>query len=262
MKPIEQRFHTGAVEIRAVADGVSMISGYAAVFNSYSQDLGGFVERIAPTAFNRVLNRGDDVQAWFNHNHDYLLATRANGTLRLTVDEIGLRYDIDIDETDPDHMRVAAKIRRGDLRGSSFSFGVGKDGDDWGLTERDYPLRTVTNVSVLRDVGPVSTPAYLDTETVGALALRSLAERVGQNTDELRGRLVDILTERAGDVMVEAQEVSPVEASTPEPVAQEESTQPGEAPLAALEPVRRNWTNNQKLAEQMDWSSTTIKEGR
>ena len=43
-------------ELRAKGDGkLPAIAGYAAVFGQYSQNLGGFVEMIAPGAFDRVL---------------------------------------------------------------------------------------------------------------------------------------------------------------------------------------------------------------
>lgn len=176
-------------ELRMDADATRIV-GYAAVFNRFSHDLGGFVERILPGAFKRVLNRGDDVLALFNHDMDNLLATRAAGTLRLSEDETGLRYEFDLDPSDPDHQRVIAKVKRGDLRGSSFGFRV--EDDDWGVTEADYPLRSIKSVSVLRDVGPVSQPAYPDTATVAPLALRSLADLIQRDVDELVAAAPDL----------------------------------------------------------------------
>lgn len=178
----ERRDFDIAPELR-IDDDSTRITGYAAVFNRLSHDLGGFVERIAPGAFKRVLNRGDDVLALFNHSMDNLLGTRAAGTLRLSEDDRGLRYEFDLDRNDPDHQRVIAKVNRGDLRGSSFGFRVAED--DWGTTDQDYPLRTIIDIASLRDVGPVSAPAYPDTATVGKLALRSLADLTGKPIEEL-----------------------------------------------------------------------------
>lgn len=169
-------------ELRIDGDHTKIV-GYAAVFNRYSSDLGGFVERILPGAFKRVLNRGDDVLALFNHSMDNLLATRSAQTLRLAEDETGLRYEFDLDGSDPDHQRVIAKVRRGDLRGSSFGFRVASD--DWGTTEQDYPLRNIKEVAALRDVGPVTAPAYPDTATIAPLALRSLAETIHADIADL-----------------------------------------------------------------------------
>lgn len=182
---IERRDFASTVELRQDGDATRIL-GYAAVFNRYSHDLGGFVECIAPGAFGRVLGDAqNDVLALFNHDMDNLLATRAAGTLRLEEDDHGLRYEFDLDPTDPDHQRVIAKVRRGDLKGSSFGFRISVDGDSWATTEQDYPLRTITEISDLRDVGPVTTPAYPDTATIAPLALRSLSDLTGQPVEKL-----------------------------------------------------------------------------
>lgn len=184
-KSFEQRFVADVppLELRTNENGQKVFRGAFAVFNSRSHDLGGFKEQIAPSAFNRILSRGDDVQAWFNHNPDNLLATVRAGTLKLWTDERAAWYEFPYDANDPDHQRVAAKAERGDLVGSSFGFRA--SGDHWDVDESDYPLRTVTEVSQLRDVGPVSTPAYPATETVGALTFRSLSEQVGVPADQI-----------------------------------------------------------------------------
>lgn len=180
----ERRDFDDTPELR-IEGAQTKITGYAAVFNRYSSDLGGFVERIMPGAFKRVLNRGDDILALFNHDMDNLLATRASGRLRLTEDETGLRYEFDLDSDDPDHQRVIAKVRRGDLRGSSFGFRVASGGDSWGTTEQDYPLRSISEISMLRDVGPVTAPAYPDTATIAPLALRGLADEINAPLQDL-----------------------------------------------------------------------------
>lgn len=182
---LERRDYDFAPELRMDGD-LTRITGYAAVFNRDSHDLGGFVEQVRPGAFKRVLERGDNVLALFNHSMDNLLATSAAGSLRLKEDGTGLRYEFDLDDTDPDHQRVIAKVKRGDLRGSSFAFRTSTDTDGWEATDTDHPRRIVNEVSILRDVGPVTTPAYGDTENVGkALALRSLADMTGETVDEL-----------------------------------------------------------------------------
>jgi uncharacterized protein len=241
----ERRDFDAAPELRMDADATRII-GYAALFNRYSHDLGGFVERIAPGAFKRVLNRGDDVLGLFNHDMDNLLATRAAGTLRLSEDETGLRYEFDLDATDPDHQRVIAKVRRGDLRGSSFGFRVALGGDDWGTTDKDYPLRTVTEVAALRDVGPVSAPAYPDTAEVGKLALRSLAEMVGRDVDELVAAGNDLR-----DFLLRSAE---------EDTAQDTVDAASGEPLADSPDERTNWTAHQQMLETVVRSQPLLKE--
>ena len=162
-----------ALELREV-DGRKMFRGGFAVFGSRSHDLGGFKEQIDPKAFTRVLARGDDIQAWFNHNPDHLLATVRAGNLRLWTDERAAWYEFPYDDSDPDHQRIAAKAARGDLVGSSFGFRAATD--EWTTDEDDYPLRIVTEMAAVRDVGPVAMPAYPGTETIGAVTFRSLSK--------------------------------------------------------------------------------------
>lgn len=174
-----------APELRAAADGqTATLTGYAAVFGSYSQNLGGFVEVIARDAFANVL--GNDVVGLVNHDPNLLLATTESSTLTLTTDETGLRYEMTLDLTDPTAVSAAAKIRSGKMPGSSFSFRTSPGGDEWSQTEQGFPLRTLTNIEVLYDVGPVTMPAYLGTKGEGvAAAVRSLAAATATPVDVL-----------------------------------------------------------------------------
>lgn len=197
----ERRDYETTPELRMDGDATK-ISGYAAVFDQFSHDLGGFKEKIAPGAFARVLGSKPNVLGLFNHDMDNLLASTAAGTLRMEEDHRGLRYEFDLDATDPDHQRVIAKVRRGDLRGSSFAFKTNPKTDEWTTDGRNYPVRIVHEVSALRDVGPVTAPAYGQTEGAGkALALRSLAELIDTPVDELTGAvdLADFLRRAAED---------------------------------------------------------------
>ena len=165
----EQRTLTQPVEFREDSDRGPVATGYAAVFGKRSQNLGGFVEVVSPTAFNKTVKEAD-VVALRDHDPSKVLGRSSAGTLRLEVDEVGLRYEVDLPDT-TDGRDLAVLLGRRDIIGSSFGFRVTKDGDEWGHTEDGFPLRTLTNVA-LRDVSPVTYPAYLDTES----ALRSLAE--------------------------------------------------------------------------------------
>ena len=171
----EIRTYKGGLEFRAASDGASIgtLVGYAAKFNKQSRNLGGFVEQLAPTAFNKSLADGVRVMARYNHEDNGLLGTTDAGTLRLEVDEIGLRYEVDLPDTSVGR-DVAALAARGDVRFSSFAFHVPPGGDEWGYTDSDFPLRTVRSAHLV-DVAPVNDPAYLDTTS----GLRSLAEARG-----------------------------------------------------------------------------------
>ena len=78
-------FDVQDLELRMDGDKPTVV-GYGAVFNSQSNDLGGFREFIAPGAFDGRLE--DDVRFLVNHDANLILARTTNGTLRLSVDEI------------------------------------------------------------------------------------------------------------------------------------------------------------------------------
>lgn len=173
----ERRTFKGTVEVRAEGEQ-SVAVGYAARFDALSQNLGGFVERIDPKAFNQTVTQAD-VRALFNHDANYVLGRSSAGTLRMDVDDDGLRYEIDLPATATGR-DLAVLLKRGDISGSSFGFRVLDD--EWGETEEGYPLRTLKSVA-LRDVGPVTFPAYTAAES----ALRSLAEARNLDLDQLVG---------------------------------------------------------------------------
>ena len=150
------------------------IVGYAARFGVESLNLGDFVERIDPGAFALVSERRGRknplmTRALFNHDANYVLG-RYPDTLRMTVDEIGLRYEV---LPPAAHRGVVESIRRGDIRGSSFAFVIAKGGESWHVEEGRH-IRTVTAVSDLMDVGPVTYPAYPDSSV--SVAQRSFEQ--------------------------------------------------------------------------------------
>ena len=167
MRELELRHIPRPVEFRATDTGLGVLTGYAAVFNRYSQNLGGFVEQVDPAAFTKSLGDGVPVVARFNHEDNLLLGTTEGGTLSLEADGTGLRYDIQLPDTTAGR-DVKALAERGDLRYSSFAFRTLTD--DWGFTPEGFPLRTLLGVQLV-DVAPVTNPAYRDTTT----GLRSLA---------------------------------------------------------------------------------------
>lgn len=137
-----------------------VLRGYAAVYDTEATIGGLFRERIARGAFDEAL-AGDDVRALFNHDPNQILGRTLSGTLRLTTDDVGLAYEIDIDTDDPLAMRVWRSVQRGDVSQSSFGFEV--RGQEWSPTDTaSLPLRTITKVSLF-DVSPVTYPAYAET---------------------------------------------------------------------------------------------------
>mgnify|MGYP001143824868 CR=1 FL=1 len=160
-------------------DGKKRIVGYAAVFNSLSEDLGGFREIIRPGAFAAAL-AGADVRLVVNHDPSLILGRTRNGTLRLTEDSRGLRYEADPPDTQMAR-DYAALVERGDLAESSFRFYMFDDpsrGQVW-RSEPTGVIREITEFSRIDDVSIVAYPAYRATEvSVRSLdALRSARDR-------------------------------------------------------------------------------------
>ena len=142
------------------------IVGYAAKFGVNSLDLGDFIERIDPGAFGIVSERRGrkkalETRALWNHDANYPLA-RYPGTLRMTVDEVGLRYEFPVPDTTYGR-DIASNIRAGIVKGSSFSFTVPSGGDSWAV-EDGRSIRTIQRIDSLLDVGPVTFPAYPDAD--------------------------------------------------------------------------------------------------
>ena len=132
------------------------IRGYAAVYNSDSEWMGGFYEQIAKGAFDDVMD--NDTRAYFNHDENLLLGRVSSGTLRLSSDERGLYYEVDLPNTSYAKDLVEL-MKRGDVNQSSFAFLI--DRDRW--EERDgKTYRIIEKVSRLLDVSPVAQPAYPD----------------------------------------------------------------------------------------------------
>ena len=132
------------------------IRGYAAVYNSDSEWMGGFYEQIERGAFDDVMN--DDVRAYFNHDENLLLGRVSSGTLRIGTDARGLFYEVDLPNTTYAN-DLAELMKRGDVNQSSFAFLI--DADRW--EQRDgKTYRIIEKVSRLLDVSPVSQPAYPD----------------------------------------------------------------------------------------------------
>ena len=147
------------------------IVGYAAKFGVNSLEIGGdFIERIDPGAFGIVQERRGrkkplETRALWNHDANFPLA-RYPGTLKLSVDDVGLRYEFPVPDTTYGR-DIASNIRAGIVKGSSFSFTVPSGGDAWSV-EDGRSVRTITRVDTLLDVGPVTFPAYPDADVTVA----------------------------------------------------------------------------------------------
>jgi len=143
-----------------VEESGNTVTGYAAVFNSKSEEMWGFRERIDPAAFNDA--DMSDVRALFNHDPNMLLARSSSGTLQLSVDDHGLKYTFELPDTTAGR-DLREMLRRGDLSQSSFGFTVAKQSWEEEKDERGETtkiIRKIDKIGRLFDVSPVTYPAY------------------------------------------------------------------------------------------------------
>ena len=155
----EKRVFPGELRVERRDNEPPRIVGNAAVFGKRSEDLGGFVETIERGAFTDAIK--GDVRALFNHDPNMVLGRTKAGTL--TLDETKEGLSIDLIPPDTQVARdLMTSIERGDVTGQSFSFEV--EVDEWKQVENGPDERTVKKFRTVFDVGPVTFPAYPDTD--------------------------------------------------------------------------------------------------
>ena len=162
MENIEYRyFDSTELETRSPTNTgfIGQIAGYAIKFNTPSTAMAPFIEYIAPIALDNV--DLSDVLALYNHDYANVLGRVDAGTLKLSIDKVGLHFVLDMPDTTVGH-DVYNNIKAGNLKGMSFGFSVADGGDSWqqGVSK---PIRTINQLQTLGEISVVSKPAYDDT---------------------------------------------------------------------------------------------------
>ncbi|SLN00236.1 prohead protease [Brachybacterium faecium] len=153
-------FNLKDIVTRDAEDGQSQtISGYASVFNSRTTLWEGFDEIVAPGAFTKTLKENGDVRCLFNHDWSKILGRTTAQTLRLTEDNHGLMFEVDLPNTSYANDLVES-MQRGDINQCSFGFWITEETTTW---DANPVLRTINAVELF-EVSVVSLPAYDDTE--------------------------------------------------------------------------------------------------
>ncbi len=164
--------NNGSMEIRELENNSRHVEGYAVVFDSQSEDL-GFFETIERGAITQELVDNSDVFALMNHDDNKVLARSKNGkgSLKLTVDDIGLKYEFDAADTQIGN-DLLEYLRRGEIVSSSFCFALDYNdpGAETWTRKNGANYRTIHKIAFLHDVSPVWNPAYSAT----SVAQRSL----------------------------------------------------------------------------------------
>lgn len=167
-------------------ENISKFSGYAAVFNTLSEDLGYFREKIRLGAFSNAI-KNDDVRALFNHDENFVLGRNRAGTLRMKEDEQGLWFEVDIPNTQW-AKDLLESVKRGDISQCSFGFRVLSD--DW-YQEGGATIRELKDVK-LYDVSVVTYPAYTQT-SVQERSYKEVYENYAQNKEKEERNIISKL---------------------------------------------------------------------
>lgn len=174
MKNIETRVFQA--EMRVMDEGT--IEGYAAVFGQWSENLGGFREKIRQGAFAKTIQEAD-VRALFNHDPNYVLGRNRSGTLDLAEDEHGLQFRVRPPETGW-ATDLRESVKRGDIDQASFGFAVVRDA--WGNESSKVRDRELIEVRLF-DVSVVTYPAYPQTVVSARSLAEQFIEQVRENAD-------------------------------------------------------------------------------
>lgn len=186
-------------EVRAEKDEKhgTIITGRPIVYESKT-DLGCFAEVIHKGALKNTDLK--DVRFLVNHDISKIPLARSrrnneNSTMQLTVDDDGMNIRVDLDiENNADARSLYSAVKRGDISGMSFMFGV--DAEEWEDLESNYPTRHIKSISTVVEVSAVTFPAYEDTE-INARDKSALerARRIVETERQNRVKAVDTALE-------------------------------------------------------------------
>ena len=185
---MEKRIFNIETRVDSTEDGRDLVVGHASVYDSRSNNLGGFYEFIERGAFTEELIANSDVRALINHDPNLILARNTSGTLNLTADERGLKYEFEMPETSYGK-DLAISMKRGDITQSSFAFTVAED--DWSTDADGNNIRTIKKIDRLYDVSPVTYPAYNMAQSDLVVAKRGLEAYKQSLVEETKEEIIE-----------------------------------------------------------------------
>ena len=177
------------------------LSGYGVVFDSDSHPLRVrhnnqeivVIERITADSVRDALM--EDVVSAHNHNLDIIYGRTTAGTMRLVQDQRGIRYELDLANTNAAN-DLLANVRRGEITGSSFMFNVDPEaGYDIQRRDDGTLIAIPQKITRIMEMGPVVFPAYPETtaENRSALgaAIKEYLERSDAPRTDTKGQVSD-----------------------------------------------------------------------
>ncbi|CUU45466.1 HK97 family phage prohead protease [Clostridium beijerinckii] len=181
-------------EIRQVKDSnTTEIDGYIAKFDSQTELFEGFYEKIDRGAFDNTLKDGHNIFLLYHHQWDKPLASTQTGTLTLSVDNVGLRFNATINDNLSYGKDAVELIRQGLIQGCSFGFSCVRESNEYNSTD-DSIMRTLLDVE-LYEGSILCIPQYEDTSVYARCNEIAKEERdkLQQQKDiEIRKRKLEI----------------------------------------------------------------------
>lgn len=204
MKNNNLEIRNNGIVIERSYDDSRHVEGYAVVFESQSEDL-GFFETIDRGAITQELVDNSDVFALLNHDDEKVLARSKNGvgSLKLTVDERGLKYEFDAAETQLGN-DLLEYLKRGEINTSSFAFALDyndPEAETW-TRKNGANYRTIHKIAYLHDVSPVWNAAYSAT-SVSQRSLdkiKELEEQEKREKEERDRQILEYLDEKLKEI--------------------------------------------------------------
>jgi HK97 family phage prohead protease len=161
---LERRSYTFDVSAEETESG-NIIEGRPIVYNSRT-DIGFFDEIIESGALDKT--DLTDVRFLVNHDTSKIPLARSrrnngNSTMQLFVDNEGMRIKVALDtDNNSEAKALYSAVKRGDISGMSFMFGV--RGEEWDDLDSEHPTRRITDIASVVEVSAVTFPAYEATE--------------------------------------------------------------------------------------------------
>ena len=188
------------------------ITGYAALYNSWSKPLmgakGTFTERIAPGAFDASIAAGASL--WFMHDSKQILANTKSGTLTLESDDQGLKYTATLGDSQRD-AGVLDLVKRGVVSEMSFGFHVPAGGDSWSGDKRTLNSVNLREISIVEQGAYNATTAqvrHLETPVITKVIKPMNIRTMNAKLAELRAQNVEgIESETRADIAAQIEEI-------------------------------------------------------
>ncbi|MEC1663346.1 HK97 family phage prohead protease [Bacillus halotolerans] len=180
-------FNEDGLETRSEGEKAKVITGYALKFNTKSNVLGNFIETIEPGALDGT--DMSDVRALVDHVPSQIIGRTTSGTLKLNVDDVGLRFEVTLPSTQYAN-DLYENIRLGNITNCSFGFHLAPQG----AVRQKNPttgvdFQRIRKISKLTDISVVTYPAYNDTDVFARNLNEAIKESNQKETEELKFQL-------------------------------------------------------------------------